>query len=325
MNILLTGGTGFVGSYLAERLLARGYAVTLMGRNFSGVQHLLYAGAQALHCDLRDYPKVIQACKGMDVVCHVGALSKPWGPDREFWETNVLGTQAVIDGCLRFGVRRLVHTSTPSVLFDGRDHHLLNEDTPYPKRLLSAYAKTKKIAEEKVLSVQSLLEVVILRPKAIYGHGDHALLPRLIQAAKEGRLCRIGNGKNRVDLTHVEDVAQALMLATEKPLPNRLRPIYHITGGEHVLLWNVIEKTLAHNGLFPPKPTLPLPILLPMLQTMERLSRLTQQEPLLTPYTALLLAKNQTYDISRAQKDLGYSPQISIEEGLKRTLAHTLP
>ena len=129
-------------------------------------------------------------------------------------------------------------------------------------------------------------------------------------------------GRERVQhaVLAVEDVVQALTLALEVPLPNRIHPIYNITGGEHVLLWKAIYQVLRHHGISTPLPSVPLSVFLPVTYAMDGLSRVFQKEPRITPYTALLLARTQTYDISRAKADLGYLPKISLEEGLRRTL-----
>ncbi len=324
MKILITGGTGFLGRYLAEQLLEQGQQITLLGRDFSKVQHLLYAGAKPLHCDLRNREKVIAACQGMEVVCHVGALTSAWGSAKSYWDTNMEGTRAVLDGCLQHGVRRLVHVSSPSVVFDGRSHFMTNEDLPYPTRLLSHYAESKKAAEELVLGSRSLLEVLVLRPKALYGRGDQTMMPHIIRAAQAGRLPQIGDGNNQVDLTHVEDAARALALAARCRMPSRLLPIYTITGGEHPKIWRVIRQALEIHKVSTKLRHIPLEVMLPLAYVMEKIARVTGKEPLLTPYTTLLLSRTQTYDISRAATDLGYIPRVSLEEGLKRTFSEPM-
>lgn len=319
MEILVTGGTGFVGSHLTRALLAQGHTVHLMGRDFSGVQDLLQAGAKAVSVDLRSKAEVIQVCQGKEVVCHVGALSAPWGRRKDFFGINVEGTNHVIEGCLTQGVRRLVHVSSPAVVFGGNDQILVPDDVPYPAQATSLYALTKRIAEEAVLAQREKLETIILRPKAIYGPRDRALLPRLIAAARAHRLPQIGDGQNQVDLTHVADVVQALMLCVDRPVPSTF-PVYTITGGEHVLLWETIRTVLRKLGISDRLPTVPLPIALTMAGVMEKISLFTGLEPPLTRYSSLILARTQTYNIERAKQDLGYEPKVGLEEGLDETV-----
>jgi nucleoside-diphosphate-sugar epimerase len=315
--ILLTGGAGFLGGHLARALLEAGHSIRLAGRNLAAAESLITAGATPLALDLRDSAAVINACAGVDIVVHVGALSAPWGPKQEFFETNVGGTQAVIEGCRRHHVRRLIHISSPSVIFDGRDHFNLTEAAPYPKHFLSTYALTKKLAEDQVNAARDL-NCIILRPKAIFGPGDRALLPRLIAAARANRLPQIGNGQNLVDLTYVDNVVHAIQLAVQN---ETVTGTYTITNGEHVRLWAVIRTVLRRLRLNSNLRVIPIPLGLLAAGLLESAATLTGREPTLTRYSAALLARTQTYDITAAQTQLGYAPRVSVADGIERALA----
>ncbi len=318
MRVLITGGTGFIGRRLGALLLQRGHAVRLMGRSFAPVADLLAAGAEAARADLRDPAAVAAACEGVDVVCHAGALSAPWGRRADFLAVNVDGTANVIAGCRRHGVRRLVAISSPAVVFAGRDVVDATEDAPYPRRFSSAYALSKKLAED-LLRVAADVPTVILRPKAVFGPGDEALLPRLVVAARAGRLPRIGHGRNLVDLTYVDNVAHAIELAlTAERAVGRT---YTITNGEHVPLWELVRSVLGRLGVPARLRPVPLGLMLAVAALMEARAALTGREPLLTRYTVAILARTQTYDISAARRDLGYAPLVSVAEGVERTLA----
>lgn len=320
MKILVTGGTGFLGSHLATALLAQGHEVTLLGRDFAGVQPQLAAGARPLAVDLRNRTAVMAAAAGQDLVYHVSALSTAWGRWTDFYQSNVEGTRAVVDGCLQHGVERLIYVSSPSVIFDGHDHHNIDESHPYPRRFASAYAATKKIGEDLVNAApRQGLPTVILRPKAIFGPGDRALLPRLIERARQGRLPQIGNGRNLVDLTYVENVVHALLLAAQ--VDAAVGKTYFITNGEHCPLWPTIRTVLARLHLSPKLRPLPVGTALLIARLLELMAGGTGREPLLTRYTVGILARTQTYNISAAQHDLGYQPLVSVAEGLERTLA----
>ncbi len=320
MHVLVTGGTGFLGQHLVRKLLAEGHTVALMGRTMSPAQALLDAGARPLVLDLCDNVGVQAACQGMDVVIHAGALSAPWGRKADFYAINVGGTEAIIAGCLKHGVRRLIYISSPSVVFDGRDQHNAREDVPYPQRFTSTYSESKKIGEDRVrAATREGLETVIVRPKAIFGPGDQALLPRLIAAARQGRLPQIGDGQNRVDLTYVENVVHALCLALSAPAV--VGKVYTITNDEHVMLWEVIRQVLQRLSLPVNLRHVSLRAVLLVASMLEARAALTGQEPLLTRYSATILARTQTYDISAAKRDLAYTPLVSIEEGIERTLS----
>jgi nucleoside-diphosphate-sugar epimerase len=321
MDILVTGGTGFLGQHLARALLGKGNRVHILGRNFvqAKVQELIAEGAISIAVDLRDRAAVEAACAGIDVVCHAGALSAPWGKRDDFYGINVGGTEAVIAGCLAHGVRRLIYISSPSVVFDGRDQQLVSEDVPYPRHFASIYSLTKKLGEDGVhRAAERGLQTVILRPKAIFGPGDQALLPRLIAAARQKRLSQIGDGRNLVDLTYVENVAHAVMLALDAEAATG--KTYTITNDEHVPLWDVIRSVLSTLNLSTNLRQIPLPIALTAASLMELRATLVGKEPLLTRYSAAILARTQTYDIRAAKRDLRYVPCVPIAEGIARTM-----
>ncbi len=319
MAILITGGTGFIGSHLARALLAAGQRVRLMGRDFSRVSDVLAAGAEAVQADLRDPVQVYAACAGAIEVYHVGALSAPWGRWRDFRAINVGGTQAVIGGCIQHNVRRLIHVSSPSVVFDGRDQLNITEAAPYPRRPISAYSASKMIAEQRVRQAAAQIETVIIRPKAVFGVGDTTLLPRLIAAAQAQRLPQIGDGQNVVDLTYVDNVVHALQLA--RTAPQAVGHTYHITNNEHIKVWAMLNDVLARLGIAPISRRVSVRGALAYATMLEARAALTRREPLLTRYTVAILARSQTYDISAAQRDLGYAPLVSVQEGIERTLA----
>lgn len=317
MRILITGGTGFIGRHLGGALLRQGHTVVLMGRSFEPVADLLAAGAIAAPADLRDAEAVAAACAGADAVCHAGALSAPWGRRGEFLAVNVGGTANVIAGCRRHNVRRLVLVSSPAVVFGGGDIVDATEGAPYPRRFSSAYAETKKLAEDLARAAADL-PTVILRPKAVFGPGDTALLPRLIAAARAGRLPCIGDGRNLVDLTYVENVAHAIGLALSAEAA--VGRTYTITNGEHVPLWPLLREVLGRLGAPARLRPMPTGLMLAVAALMEARAALTGREPLLTRYTVAILARTQTYDITAARRDLGYAPLVSVAEGVERTL-----
>ena len=318
MKIVVTGGTGFLGAHLSLGLLTAGHHVHIIGRDFSNSGSLVAAGAIPIAADLRNADAVIAACKGMDVAIHAGALSAPWGHSRDFREINVNGTAAVIEGCKRHQVRRLIYVSSPSVVFAGQDQHELTEAVAYPTKFTSVYSLTKKLGEDLVNAACRDLETIVLRPKAMFGPGDRSLLPRLIATARSGRLRQIGTGRNLVDLTYVENVVDALVLALDAP--EAVGKTYHITNDEHINLWDTIRGVLYALRLPGSVRSMPLGIALRAARVMEWQASLTGREPLLTCYAVQILARTQTYNIGAAKRDLGYTPRISFTEGMQRTL-----
>lgn len=318
MLVLISGGTGLVGRHTARLLLAQGHTVRLMGRDFAPVADLLAAGAFAVPADLRSRAAVIAACAGVDAVVHAGALSAPWGAWQDFQTINVDGTAHVVEGCRIHGVRRLVAISSPAVVFTGGDHINTTEAAPYPQRFTSAYARSKALAEQLVHAAPDVPSVT-LRPKAVFGPGDRSLLPRIVAAAQAGRLPQIGSGRNLVDLTYVENVAHAIGLAlTREAAVGRT---YHITNDEHIPLWELIRTVLERLRIATRLRPAPLSLMLAMAAALEARAAFTGVEPLLTRYTVAVLGRTQTYDIAAARRDLGYTPLLSVAEGVERTLA----
>lgn len=315
-RILVTGASGFLGGHVVRTLAARGITVHAQGRDASRLD--FGTDVRVCRTALADVAALTDAARGCDAIVHSAALSAPWGARAEFVEANVVGTANVIAAARMAGVRRLVHISSPAVIFDGRDQHLLDDSAPYPARLGSDYARTKRAAEDLVRAVGSDLETVTLRPKAIYGEGDRALVPRLLRAARRGALPQIGDGTNAVDVTHVDDVVQAVecALTTDRGLGET----FLVTGGEHVRLWDMIRTLLAGIGLPGPGRHVPLAIVLAAAGAMEAIAAITRREPTLTRYSARILALTQTYDISRARTMLGYAPRVSSSDGVARTI-----
>lgn len=214
MRILVTGGSGFLGAEVCRRLVARGHAVRSLQR---GHRVLPPHGAEAVLGDLRDTAAVADAVRGCDAVVHTAALADVWGPRRDFEAVNIAGTAAVLDACRQHGVTRLVHCSSASVVFAGKDLEGVDESAPYPRRFLAPYPWSKARAEQLVLAANSpRLATVSLRPHLIWGDGDPHLLPGLRAAVRRGRLPLPGTGANRVDTVHISDAAEAHVLAVEK-------------------------------------------------------------------------------------------------------------
>ena len=173
----MTGAGGFLGLYVAEQLAERGDQVRALGRRSD--PRLDALGVETVRGDLRDRPAVVDACRGVDAVFHVAGVEGIAGPWKHYYENNTLGTRHVVEGCLTHGVGRLVYTSSPSVIFDGRSQEGVDESIPYPKRWLCHYAHSKALAEQHVLAANGKdgLLTCALRPHLIWGPRDRHLIP----------------------------------------------------------------------------------------------------------------------------------------------------
>lgn len=321
-RVLVTGGSGFLGRAIAARLVARGDRVrTLARRHAPDLERL---GVDQRQGDIADAAAVAQACAGMDAVIHTAAKAGVWGPYETYYEPNVRGTQNVIAACRRGQVGLLVHTSSPSVVFDGTDMAGVNESAPYPDRFHAPYPETKALAEQAVrAAADQRLRTVCLRPHLVWGPGDPHLAPRLLARAR--RLRRVGDGANRVDTIYIDNAAGAHLLALDRlaegaEISGR---IYFISQDEPVLLWEMIDRILAAGGKPPVTKKVSLKAAYRMGTFCEWLYRTLclAGEPPMTRFVAAELATSHWFDISAARRDLGYAPEVSIDEGLRRLAA----
>ena len=302
-------------------LLERGAGV----RSFSRKEHAgLHAlGVLQVQGDIADAGAIAAAVRGCDVVFHVAAKPGIWGDYADFFETNVTGTRNVIAACRRHGVHRLVYTSSPSVVFDGRDMQGVDESVPYPTHYEAHYPQTKALAEQSVRAANDAeLATVSLRPHLIWGPGDNHLLPRLVARAQAGQLRRIGSHPNPIDTIHVENAADAHLLAGERLAPGSpiAGKVYFISQGEPVPLWDMVNRLLHAAGAPPVTSSLPVWLAMWLAWAFETAHRLTRNphEPRLTRFVVRELSTAHWFDISAARRDLGYAPRISIAAGLEQ-------
>ncbi|PFE04494.1 NAD(P)-dependent oxidoreductase [Bacillus cereus] len=318
MKMLVTGGTGFLGQKLAFRLASMGYEVTAIGRNKTIGKLLEQNGIEFVHCPLEDRHSVLQVCKNKDYIFHSGALSSPWGKYKDFYNANVLGTKHIIEGSLKSDVKRLIHVSTPSIYFYYDERQDVAENAKLPNTLVNHYAKTKYMAEQAVdQAFEHGLPVITIRPRALFGPGDNAILPRLIKVCEKGALPRIGTEDVLVDITYIDNVVDALLLCMHSP-KHTLGQKYNITNGERVNLYEVIENVMKRLGKEVQYKKISYKAAFTIAAILEGISKtiLFGKEPILTKYTVSVLSKSQTLSIDKAKKELGYAPNISIEEGI---------
>jgi nucleoside-diphosphate-sugar epimerase len=321
MHALVTGAGGFLGRYVVDALLARGDQVRGFARG--DYPDLTERGVEMVRGDLADRDAVVAACRGVDCVFHVGGRVGIWGPWREYYRANVLGTQHVIDGCLAQGVRRLVLTSSPSVTFDCGNQSGVDESAPYPANWLAHYPRSKALAEQAVLAANGeRLRTCSLRPHLVWGPGDHNLTARLVARARSGRLLRVGDGTNLVDMTYVENAADAHLQASDslgEPASAAGRA-YFISQGEPIGCWQWIDQILALVDLPPVRKSMSLRAAWRVGHACEWAWRLLgrRSEPPMTRFLASQLATSHWFDISAARRDLHYRPRVSTAEGMVR-------
>lgn len=316
-TIAITGATGFLGGALCRRLLADGQPVLALGRDKGKLAALEALGANTV---ANDFATGTPSAPGLavSVVVHCAALSSAWGSTAAFRAANIDGTRSALAFARHSGARRFVHISTPSVYFRFRDQPMVREDAALPPPV-NAYAATKREAEQLVLAEREL-DVIVLRPRGLYGAGDTALLPRLLRAARAGPLPLIRNGRAETDLTHIDDVVDAVLAALAAP-SGRPQRVFNISGGEPLPVRQIAEAAGAKAGLAVRWRSIPSALVFAAARTLEFAARFDpdQPEPRITAYGAGLFAFTQTLDLTAARTQLGWAPKIRFDEGLSRT------
>lgn len=321
MTTLVTGGSGFLGFALCQALRKQGLEVRSLQRRFSSDLQTL--GVTQICADLTDRHAVFQAVDGVQSVFHNAAKAGAWGPYRAYYQANVVGTQHVIEACQAHRVQQLIYTSTPSVTHAKAKavQGLSSDDVPYGKHFTAAYPATKAIAEQAVLTANNpKLATIALRPRLIWGPGDHHLLPQLIKRAQAGHVQIIGNGRNLVDSTFITNAVHAHLaafthLSPDAPCAGRA---YFISNGEPRPIATLITQLLAAVGISAQIKTCPFPLGYALAAACEWLWQLLPLagEPPLTRFLAEQLSTAHWYSMTSATRDFGYQPQISIDQGL---------
>lgn len=355
MHALVTGPGGFLGRYIAEQLLARGDTV----RGFARGEYpeLVEAGVEMVRGDLVDRDAVVKACEGVDCVFHVAGRVGVWGHWFDYFQANVQGTLNLLGACQEVGVGRLVFTSSPSVTFDAADperaHQRGIDESPrypkhkyalhgiqkeaiegelseYPTKWLAHYPHSKAVAEQLVLAENGHrgLRTCSLRPHLVWGPRDTNLTARLIERAKTGKLRRVGDGQNKVDMVYVENAAEAHLQAadalavgdsaTESAVAGKA---YFLSQGEPVNCWQWIDQLLALADLPPVDKSISATAAYRigwLLESAHWWTRRWNAEPRMTRFVARSLSTDHWFDIAAAKRDFGYSPRVSTDEGMQR-------
>ena len=313
MKILVTGASGFIGGRFARFALEQGLDVRVNGRRAEGVEHLVRRGAEFIQGDLNDPDLARNLCRDVEAVVHCAGAVGLWGRYQDFYQGNVQITENVVEACLKQRVGRLVHLSSPSIYFDGRDHLGLTEEQ-VPKRFKHPYAATKYLAEQKVFGAQEFgLEVLALRPRFVTGAGDMSIFPRLLKMQRKNRLAIVGDGLNKVDFTSVHNLNEAL-LSSLLATGSALGKAYNISNGAPVPVWDVVNYVMRQMDM--PQVTryrsYGLSYSIAALNEAFCAMWPGRPEPSLSRLGMQVMNKDFSLDISRARQYLDYQPKVSL-------------
>jgi nucleoside-diphosphate-sugar epimerase len=296
--VAVTGGTGFIGGHVIRRFAARGDRVTAFGRraapelaDLPGVTYRRWA----LPDELLDIPRV-------DAVVHCAGTVSDWGPESVFMRVNVEGTNTVLSSFA--GAGRFVHLSTASVYDPRMPKRRVREDAPYPERYLNDYARTKMLAEVAVREARP--DAVILRPHAVYGPGENKLLPRLLEARWFGRQMSLGDGRNRISVTHVDNLVHAI----ERAVDGSVSGTFNIADAVEPTVDELLRHVLMSAGLPARIAYIPTGIAWPLSAALESIAAMFAQghAPRLTRYVVAQFTQEYTLDLNAAVDRLGYRP-----------------
>ena len=323
MRILLTGAKGFLGRRVLDFLLEQGWAIRAITRR--AAPELAALGVKMIQGDLHDTQAVATAAQGVDGVIHCAAKSGVWGSTDEYVEANTITTINVLNAARRAGAAWLVHTSSPSVVHNGRPLEGVDESAPYTRSTKHGYPYSKMLAERIVLAASEPgFQTVALRPHLIWGPGDPHFLPRMVERARAGRLW-LFKSDALVDATYIDNAAEAHLLAVRKlaagaDIGGRA---YFISQGEPITCRELISRLLnalsIDNERLEIKGLIPAILGRPLGLALEKIwgSLKLSGEPPLTSFVAEELTLPHWFNLKRAARDLDYHPKISTQAALQ--------
>jgi 2-alkyl-3-oxoalkanoate reductase len=264
-----------------------------------------------VRCDLTR-PRVLDLFP--DVVVHAAARSSPWGTAREFADQNVKATRHVVDFCEKHGRPHLVHISTSAVMYTEAHQLCLNETAALPAQPINRYAASKRAAEEVVGTYAGPWAVV--RPRAVFGPNDTVVFPRILRAARSGRLPYLAAAEPVVgDLIYIDTLVDYLLRIVNQ----RITGLYLLTNNQPVPIWDFLGTVFGRLGLPVPRRRVPVERAMRAAAVVEACYRVLPflGEPPVTRFGVSVFAYSKTFNVAKALRDLG-PPSVSLDEGVER-------
>ncbi len=320
MRAFVTGGTGFIGGRLIEKLRARGDDVVALVRTPAKAGGLQGQGCELVEGDLTSEDAIRRGVQGCDSVFHVAAVYKVGIPESEqpaMRETNVRGTERVLDAAIEAGIPRIVYVSTVGV-FGNTGGKVVDEGYERPTNgFLSCYDETKYEAHQVALDrIAKGAPIVIVQPGGVYGPGDHSELGNIIDQTRSGKLKMLMFPDTGFNLVHVDDVAEGIVLAHDR---GRIGDAY-VLGGQLATMRGLIEKTAELSGRRAPKRELPPALMKLAIPIGPAVGKLMGFPPNLGELIRTSDGVTFWASHDKAQRELGYSPR-DLDTGLRQTIA----
>lgn len=316
MKVLVTGATSLLARRTAEALLSRGDEVKVLQRHASPID------CEQVLADVRDTDAVLAAVDGVDAVVHAAAKVGVVGAWEDYRSINVDGTANVVAAARFHGVSRLIHVSTPSVAHAGTSLVGEGAQPPVTGRTGAWYAESKALAEQLVMRAGGdTLPTVAVRPHLVWGPGDTQLVGRIVERARAGRLALVGDGAALIDTTYIDGAASALVAALDAAVPGArcVGRAYVIANGEPRPIRDLVMGICRAAGLDIEPRHVPLRVALTVGSVVEKVwsLRRADDEPPLTRFLAEQLGTAHWFDPRPARDDLGWTPPVSIDDGLR--------
>src|SRR5437660_2334132 len=315
-QVFVTGGSGFIGGRLIERLIADGHSVRALARSQAAAERVREHGAEPVRGELGDGASLRAGAEGCELACHAAATLGDWGRPEDFWRGNVEGTANALRACADAGVRRFVHVGTEAALLAGQPLVNVDETAPLRPDSPALYSSTKARAEQLVLDANHEgFETVVVRPRFVWGRGDTTLLPTLVELVRSGRFAWIGGGRHRTSTTHVDNTVEGLLRGATRGAPGNA---YFVTDGEPVVFREFVGELLLTQGVTPPSRSIPAWLgraLAGIGEAAWRRLPLPGRPPL-TRFAYWVSSQECTIRIDKAREQLGYAPVETRADGL---------
>ena len=320
--ILVTGASGYLGRNIVREFVGRGHKVRGLTRSDASSDLVRQLGAEPVRGDIMDKASLEVAMKDAVILVHAAADTDHGRSSKKQELTNLTGTQNVYNAASAAGIKRAVHISTEAVLLDGGPIVNADETWPIPEKPVGGYSRSKAGAERVALAANSAgLDVIVMRPRFVWGRDDTTALPQLVEAAKSGKLVWFDDGDYLTSTTHIANVVEGVRLCIAE---GRGGEVYFVTDGQDIRFRTWITALLATQGIDLSRvKSAPRGLMNFMVNAGEMLANLTGgaiNGPLGRQEYATI-GNTVTLNIAKARRELGYAPVISREEGLAELAA----
>lgn len=321
MEILITGGNGFLGHNLVRTLQARGDNVRVIALPTENTSYLEQRDVAVCRGDIRDPNVLIEPMRGVDAVFHLAAMIGAWRSMQEYRDVNVSGTENVCRAAMAAGVKRLVHISSAMVYNMAIGRPVTEEEPLAP--LDEPYCMTKAEGDKLVqrLIAEEGLPAAIIRPGTLFGPGDRLNFGRMADRVHAGKSIIIGSGNNAVPFVYVSDMVQGLLLALDHP--RAVGQAYNICNDQPLTQVGLLTAIAQELGVAPPRIHAPYFPLYAAAFAAERLANLSGNRipPFVTRHGVKLYGADNRLSVEKARRELGFAPKVPLREGVQRTAA----